>query len=322
MSAPPDWDDWLRAQGRRGGFLQSSGWARILAASDGATAQVQRTATAGALWIARPAPATAGLRGLAKKALGRAAGGTLECRDGPVLPADGGAEALAELLAGAPDFARDAGAGQIVVHPPVAAGWAGDDATRAAFAAAGYSEHEWLTALVPLDRDDDEIRSGLNRSARKAVRKAGEAGATVRRLDTRDEIEERFLRTYAAWAGIDAPDWVERVGLAMVDRDDAGVYTWLVVESDAGDPLATLGTYRFAGVATEVMSARAPETPVPAQDLIHWEALRHHRDAGDELFDLAGFAPDPGDPKEAGIRRFKEKWGGAVVPNPRYELTL
>jgi hypothetical protein len=114
---------------------------------------------------------------------------------------------------------------------------------------------------------------------------------------------------------------IER-GLAMWDHNDSGVYTWFVALDESGDPVGTLGTYRHAGVATEVMSARDPGFALPSQDLLHWEVIRHHRDAGDQLFDLAGFAPEPADPKEAGIRRFKEKWGGRVVPAPRYDLAL
>jgi hypothetical protein len=130
-----------------------------------------------------------------------------------------------------------------------------------------------------------------------------------------------FLEPYAAWSDVDARAMV-RKGLLMYDLDQQGAYSWLVAVGPEGTSLGTLGTYRHAGVATEVMSSRDPGVASPAQDLLHWEAMRRHRDAGDEVFDLAGMSPDPATGKEEGIRRFKEKWGGAVVPAPQYELWL
>ncbi len=57
----------------------------------------------------------------------------------------------------------------------------------------------------------------------------------------------------------------------------------------------------------------------PAQDLLHWEDFSNHKAAGDTTFNLAGFNPAPTDAKEAGIRRFKEKWGGRIVEVPQFE---
>jgi hypothetical protein len=93
------------------------------------------------------------------------------------------------------------------------------------------------------------------------------------------------------------------------------------VTSPSGEALATLGTYRFNGLATEVMSARTSrgiELGLPAQDLAHFEAMRWHGAAGDALFDLAGFSASPSTAKEAGIRRYKEKWGGRLVETSHY----
>ena len=47
--------------------------------------------------------------------------------------------------------------------------------------------------------------------------------------------------------------------------------------------------------------------------------MRYVRDKGCTLFDLAGVAPEPANQKEAGIRRFKEKWGGKYVEYSRFE---
>ena len=107
------------------------------------------------------------------------------------------------------------------------------------------------------------------------------------------------------------------------DRD--GYYHYYVAESTEGETLATLGMYVFNGVATEVASALSPkafEHKIPAQDLLHWEMLLEAKRAGCHTFDLAGVDPSVTDHKAAGIRRFKEKWGGRYVEYSRYELEM
>jgi hypothetical protein len=324
LSEPRDelaaWDAWLADRGRRGGFLQTSTWARILGHVEGASAHVTRHGEdAGALWLLRR-ESPSGARARAR-ALLRGVSATLECRDGPVLPEVGAEEALTALLGQARDLARAQDATRIAVTPPPAAGWSEDSALRAAFERAGFAESPWLTGLVDLRHDDDALRSALHRSARKAVRRAQEIGVVVRVLDTREEIENVFLRSYAAWSGLDLKATVDRA-LPMHDLDEGDAYAWFLAEDSDGVPLGTLGTYRHAGVATEIASSRNPDSPLPAQDILHWKVLLHHRDLGDEVFDLAGFSPEPESPKEAGIRRFKEKWAGTVRPSPRYELDV
>ena len=63
----------------------------------------------------------------------------------------------------------------------------------------------------------------------------------------------------------------------------------------------------------------ARDSNIPVQDLLHWHAFITHRELGDRVFDLAGFAPAPSTEKEKGIRAFKEKWQGRTVMIPRYE---
>ena len=46
-----------------------------------------------------------------------------------------------------------------------------------------------------------------------------------------------------------------------------------------------------------------------------------HKRAGDRYFNLAGYSPAPANEKEAGIRRFKEKWGGDERSVPTFTWT-
>jgi lipid II:glycine glycyltransferase (peptidoglycan interpeptide bridge formation enzyme) len=96
-----------------------------------------------------------------------------------------------------------------------------------------------------------------------------------------------------------------------------------VVEDSGGNVHAVLGTYCYQGIVTEIMSGRTnfgKSSNVPAQDLLHWEAMLYHKRSGDRYFNLAGYSPNPANEKEAGIRRFKEKWGGREISVPSYTL--
>jgi lipid II:glycine glycyltransferase (peptidoglycan interpeptide bridge formation enzyme) len=83
--------------------------------------------------------------------------------------------------------------------------------------------------------------------------------------------------------------------------------------------------YMFNGVATEIASALSPQAftqKIPAQDILHWEMLLEAKKAGCHTFDMAGVNPNSSNPKEAGIRRFKEKWGGRYVEYQTFEKQL
>jgi len=186
------------------------------------------------------------------------------------------------------------------------------------FARAGYGALDWCTSVVHLVGDEATLLASFDRSVGKAIRRCVREGVSVRRCEDLDAIERDFYGTYAATAaaGYD----VER-GRTVHALDRGRHYDYYVAAAADGSLLACLGTYRYGGVATEIMSARSPEavqSAVPVQDLLHWEVMRSRRDAGDEWFDLAGYASTPTTPKEEGIRRFKEKWNGVRVASPTF----
>lgn len=89
--------------------------------------------------------------------------------------------------------------------------------------------------------------------------------------------------------------------------------------------MAVLGMLIFNGVAREIASAIIPEAykqKIPAQDLLHWELLLEAKRLKCHTFDLAGVSPNPVSPKEKGIRRFKEKWGGQYIEYYTYKKNI
>jgi hypothetical protein len=241
----------------------------------------------------------------------------IACGDGPVF-SGGDTAGLREVLTAIEAAAASLGATQVQMRGlPPASGRSEEPEVVATFSELGYGVRRWATSLVGLDAEP-AMRARLKPAARKAIRRAGEAGVAIRRCETRDEFARLFVAPYSVWTAREEGFTAQT--LAMWDADDDRAYHYFVAMLE-DRPIATLGTYRWNGVATEIMSGRAPEAPpaIPAQDVIHWEAFRWHRELGDGIFDLAGYNPQPSSSKEEGIRRFKRKWGGEEVGVAMFE---
>jgi hypothetical protein len=294
------WDAWLAKQGGDAGFLQTGRWAAISHAVNGTEAQLivvpgdePAMPTAGALLLLVRSE-----RGL-----------ELVCHEGPVLPMSSAEDALDTLLEEIGQFA--AGVGAVTVRftgGPPTADWLRASWVTAAFERQGYRCRPWETSLVDVGRSDEELMSSVRQAARKAVRRCHELGITVVECRTLSDYEQLYL---------DPHRLPHEGGRELWAIDGGEHYRFFSALDPGGVVLATLGSYRFNGVATEIESRRTTaglDHRAPAQDLLHWELFRAHRDDGDALVNLAGFAANPSNSKEAGIRRFKEKWGGRTVP--------
>jgi hypothetical protein len=304
-----EWDAWLDTLGPEAGFLQTTAWAAINEAANRATSQ---------LVVARDERGT-----IAGGALLSLREGRLDCFEGPVLGAAERPRTLAAVLDGIGRAARQQGASSVMLHGrPPASSWWPDEELAGVLARRRYEATPWLTALVDLRPPEDELLAGFQRSARKAIRRCAEMGVEVFACDTLDSYLACFVVPYH---GPDEGAEPYRADRAMWERDPGRHYRFFAARDGAGGAiLGTLGTYAHGGVATEIMSRRTEagvRHGAPVQDALHWAAFRAHQQSGDTLFNLAGFAPTPRSDKEAGIRRFKEKWNGQTVPVPRFELT-
>lgn len=328
---PQDWDNWLCSQRDRAGFCQSSAWARIhreLNGSNSYAISVNRDGqrVAGALVTLRVAALNnLGFGDWLRLRLAGQAGGTLECFEGPVLPDGNLSECLADVLSQVGALAKRLGVNQIrfAGAPPVAS-WAGSEEADRIFRKFGYGATDWLTSIIDLLQDEEILRRNLKQAARKGIRKSLEAGLTVSLCNSYDQFIGSFCKAYYESTGVGEITSVISRNEAFWRADIDRAYRFFVVEDRDGNIHATLGTYRYQGVVTEIMSGRTDigkSSNLPAQDLLHWEAMLFHKREGDHYFNLAGYSPHPATEKEAGIRRFKEKWGGREVAVPSYTWT-
>lgn len=301
----PAWDVWLESRGVESDFLQTTLWAQIDEAANGVRSCVLETDDGVAGLVGRPPGIAAELR----------------CLHGPVFADPGRPEGVGEFARTAEELARRWRCGSIrfVGRPPLSDVEAGRLAAQ--LTSLGYRATPWLTSVVDLARSDDELLASADRAVGKAIRRCMREGISIRRCEDAESYERLFLESFAATR----TDYRLERGRHVFELDRGRHYRFYVAIGPEEDVHATLGTYRFGGVATEIMSSRTTagrRHGAPAQDLLHWHVLRDHRDLGDAWFDLAGYAAAPATPAEAGIRRFKEKWGGREVESPFFEKDL
>jgi hypothetical protein len=333
---PPSWWDHVLSKARgEAGLCQSAYWARLLKRLDGARPLYLEVPSSGELpsalllamikvpWDRAKRKRRRGFRELVL----RRNPAWIEWIDGPVLfsgDQDERSRAIQSLL----DWIENCAASErisLLRSPGMArtSEWCSEGEMEALYLKNGYHVSHWATYLVDLTLPRDELWKKLSHSARKAVKKARSLGLRITKTRTFDEFCNRYYGSYIRFeeeAGREAHPL--DAALLAREEDQEGYYHYYVAEDSHGEVLATLAMYLFNGTATEIvssLSSRAARESLPAQDLLHWELICDAQGAGCRLFDLAGVNPSPGDVKERGIRRFKEKWGGAYRVYGQFE---
>lgn len=322
---PAEWDDWCREQTSEVGFCQTSTWANINSAAnavDNHWIEVHHNGqrVAGALLsLRRPDLHAMSATQRAKTIISGDTAGWLSCFQGPVLSGPDKPRMLALIIEQTDRLAAQTGAQGVRFHgPPAGSEWADDQTVLDVFCAYKYEHSPFLTSLVDLTAAENEIFASCKRAARKGIRKCEESGVQIFQCQSRAAFLEDFCTPY--YDDVDTSPDPSR-NLATWDIDGGSHYRFFVAKDAQGRVLATLGSYSFNGLATEVMSHRTQasfDENLPAQDLLHWHVFKAHKAAGDQLFNLAGYSSNPETEKAAGIRRFKEKWGGREVPVPMF----
>jgi len=308
---PQGWDDWLVEAGLESGFCQTTARAHSHSLLHGSR-PVYLIVEEDGEWLAgaqilnmpvNPKRPDAGIR--------------MFCDEGPVLHGD--TKALGIILNGIIDIARAENTESLRIYPPVLAHWINDESNESLLAACACNH--WQTSVVDISTDEDTLFSSLERSIKKSIRKCRKLGITVHSCQSVDEFVTSFLNPYTSANGqvLDATKLQGyRAWWTVVNQSG---YLFLYARDPQGRVLATLGSIGFAGMATEIMSARTPESysiNASPQDLLHWESFCHHARMKQRYFNLAGFSPSPMSDKEQGIRRYKEKWPGRVLDYPLY----
>lgn len=238
-------------------------------------------------------------------------------RSGPLIFAERGRDALlAACLDAVERMAMRCGATGIEeAYLPVET----DEASDAmVFRARGYDVETRATIRIDLRHPLHQIWSRLKQgSARTPVRKGTRQGLVFEQaLDVAAFYE--LVRIWRRDQGF-VPYPREKFEKMLVHLKP---YCSFFLARHGGDPVGGIGVWHFRGQAqlfTPVQSDTARASGIPISDFLYWNLIEWCHRSGMETLDLSGIALTQGSAKEAGIRKFKEKWGGEIVQYAAYQ---
>ncbi len=317
-SLPTDWGDWLVEQQGEAAFGQSSRWFEVNEIVNIAShywVEVFRGSDrmAGGLFSYRRSA-----KGLQFSLPVRS--GWLSCFEGPVFSPACSSEDVCQFLSAVKSLVGKVRARGVVFSGfPAASIWGGSIEISGVFREFGYTETPYFTSLVDLSCGEMPLFDGLKRSVQKAIRRCIKDGITVTQCETFENFYSNFIVPYYEDNPDDAPTLEIMEKAWKLDREK--YYHYFAAQDANEKTIATLGTYRFNGMATEIMSKRTRASfglKAPVQDYLHWEVFKVHQSLGDTKFNLAGYSTSPETKKEEGIRNFKVKWGGEEKSIPYF----
>ncbi len=184
---------------------------------------------------------------------------------------------------------------------------------REAFLECGFKEKKWATFLIDLGRSEDELWKNVDKAARKIVNR------TLETVEIRVVANEKEYKQCLAVVNENRKrgGFIAYKSMPWTVWRESGTGNIFVAMDDNEKVLACLGISFFNGWVNEWgagTSTYALENHVYAQDAIKWSVLKWAKEKGCRYFDFTGVNPEPKDEKEKGIYRFKEKWGGKLVP--------
>lgn len=314
---PDKWDDWLNSLGITVGFCQSSQWSEINQAVNQKKPQYlmlkepNKPKIGSLFFLSTTRDWKTPLRKLLRKK-----NGVLESHGGPIVSPESCLDDVARFLGYLDDYCAKHSIALVRICFSPFFTWQSDETFHAVLNEKGFKRKAWQTNIVDIKVNPEEQFSMWPHMLRKAIKKCDKEGIIVRRCQTKNELIEKFLKPFfdtRRELGYQVPSDIENH--CWWDLDAQKSYNYFCSETADGKVLATLGTFRFNKVVTEIMSERTligREMKLPAQDFLHYKAFEYHHSQHDQYFDLAGFNPNPLDSKEAGIQKFKLKWPGQI----------
>lgn len=174
-----------------------------------------------------------------------------------------------------------------------------------------WKSKNWATYKIDLSPTSDEIFQKFKSSAKKEIRKATARGVVVRQIENLKELAEYYSF---------AEECSKRYNKALFGFNDfrtmwvylrQGGHFETFVARYEGKIIAGLSVWADKYNSLEIGSFQSEDCyrlKLGGADAVKWAAIQWTKSAGMKQFDLAGVNPSPSDPKEAGIRSFKEKW--------------
>ncbi len=176
---------------------------------------------------------------------------------------------------------------------------------------------EWCTFILDLQKNKDEIHKNIDKhSARKNIDRAIKRGVVIEEINEQKNLKEYndLINEKKKEMNSDVISFKERKNhfhfLSKVG------YHGFLAKID-NNPISGLFFSHFNKYMIESGLARSSidyEKKLYSQDLIKWKIIEWGIENNMNWFDFAGANPNPINQKEAGILRYKKKWGGKQYP--------
>lgn len=186
----------------------------------------------------------------------------------------------------------------------------------------GFKPSAQATFLIDLSQPLETLWKNVDHSARKLVNRTKEEGVQIKVVETEEDLHRYFdvvnenrARNKLSLLPYSSSMW-------RIFRENK-VGEILIAEKD-GRVLAGLGISFFNGYLNEWGAGTASfalENKIYASDLLKWHVIEWGKKNNCRYYDLTGVVPNSSDPKEQGIFRYKQKWGGKLVEYNAYSIS-
>lgn len=192
------------------------------------------------------------------------------------------------------------------------------------FEKTGLRGKPWATFLIDLTQPLETLWQNVDKSARKLVNRTREDGVIVREAQSTHDIRHYtdLLNQARHRNGKRPYAYKDHTEFFNVLVKQEGVARILLAEKD-GHLLAGLTITAFNGIVNEWGAGQsdfALKNKIYASDLVKWHVIEWGQKNGQRSYDLTGVNPEASDPKEQGIYRYKQKWGGVLKRYDEYQL--
>jgi lipid II:glycine glycyltransferase (peptidoglycan interpeptide bridge formation enzyme) len=180
------------------------------------------------------------------------------------------------------------------------------------FISKNFEIQEWATSLIDLRKPIEELYSNISKhSGQKNIKRAEKRGVTIEEIDENNLLDYHCIKQ----------DFRDRMNEDTVDyqytldwwrRVKPIGYSGFLARKEGKAISGILFSY-FNKIIVEAGIARSLEDvkeKLYSQDLIKWKMIEWGKNNKMNYYNLAGYNPYPKTPKEEGIKRYKEKWGG------------
>jgi lipid II:glycine glycyltransferase (peptidoglycan interpeptide bridge formation enzyme) len=175
------------------------------------------------------------------------------------------------------------------------------------------------TLINDLTLSEEALMSGIRKTYRSNIRKALEAGVTIKCGLHYLETSYHLIADTLKRSGIKFKSFEEFKAMILGLGDQVKVYVAEhagVVQGCMVSPFSEYGAYNW-------YAGSRPEPVLGSQHLLHWEAMRQFRTLGVKRFNFQGVRIDPEKAsKQEGILNYKKGFGGTFVRGYMWKYSL